>query len=111
MVFTGHRGAGSFHGDGLVAADERLDGPLGAAEMDLETLHTGQGHSHFLKLSQLKLNGEPFLERLQCGETYLRWMWDLKCCLCRGFDHNHSLFPQTGDLLDILICQIGKCNP
>lgn len=42
---------------------------------------------------------------------YLFWVWHLKFCLCRGFDHDHSLFFQAGNPLDVLVSQIGKCNP
>lgn len=42
---------------------------------------------------------------------YLFWVWHLQFCLSGGFDHNHSLFFQAGNLLDILVSQIGKREP
>lgn len=43
MASVGYRAVRGFHRHGVVGAEERLDGPLGAAEVDLEALSRAGG--------------------------------------------------------------------
>ncbi len=42
MAVTSHIAVCDFHGDRVIRAEENLNGPLGAAEVDLEALSTGR---------------------------------------------------------------------
>lgn len=56
MATISHRGTCGFHRDGLIRAEEHLDGPLGAAEVDLEALGEWKVDSMFVYLFLNSLN-------------------------------------------------------
>lgn len=44
-------------------------------------------------------------------DMYLMWVWHYELSLCGGFDHDHSLIFQSRNPIDILVSQIGVCEP
>lgn len=132
------------HRHGVIRADEHLNGPFRAAEVDLEALSKESVYIKWCLSMTSQETQNPSLERMQqennllllnqysqttldCSlgfqivtqsfhtkkerkKKYLLWIRYLQFCLCRRFDHNHSLFFQAGNSLDIIVSQISKCD-
>lgn len=106
-----------FDGEGLIGAHEHINGSLSAAEVDLQALSIEKADTWIL-INDSKTAAVPLENRNDSNnvtpcptDMYLVWVWHYELSLCGGFDHDHSLIFQSGNPIDILVSQIGVCEP